>query len=122
MILGRRRRADGWLIMFTATWYGGFRLLEDFAREAPTYLGLRGTQWVSVALIVGGGASLVWLARRKTPASDVIAPAIAADEQEARMLDEGAPVVAEAPPIAPESPPEDERSAQMIDEGGPLSC
>jgi phosphatidylglycerol:prolipoprotein diacylglycerol transferase len=91
MILGRRRRADGWLIMFTATWYGGFRLIEDFGRSAPTYLGLRGTQWVSVTLIVAGTFYLVRLARKRPPA-DVLAPATSTEEQSARMVDEGGPV------------------------------
>lgn len=61
--LGRRRRADGFLIMLTATWYGGVRILTDFARRAETYAGLRGTQWVSIAIIVAGVWYLARLAR-----------------------------------------------------------
>ena len=34
MLLARKRRPDGWLIMFTATWYGGARFLEDFRHLA----------------------------------------------------------------------------------------
>src|SRR5919197_6057222 len=30
--LARKKRPDGFLIMFTATWYGGVRILTDFAR------------------------------------------------------------------------------------------
>lgn len=66
--IGRKRRPDGFLIMLAATWYGGVRLFVDFARDAPTYLGLRGTQWVSLALIVMGTTSLARLARRPQPA------------------------------------------------------
>jgi phosphatidylglycerol:prolipoprotein diacylglycerol transferase len=62
--LDRRPRRPGWLILFTATWYGGVRLFVDFARDAPTYLGLRGTQWVSLALLLVGGSLL---ARRGRP-------------------------------------------------------
>jgi len=51
--------------MFTATWYGGARFLEDFARTGTaTYLGLRGTQWVSIVIIVAGTYYLRRLARR----------------------------------------------------------
>lgn len=94
MILGRTRRPDGWLIAFTATWYGGFRLIEDFARTAPTYLGLRGTQWVSVALIVGGAIYLRWLGTR-TPPADLTDPAMNPADEEIRMVDEGGPVTPE---------------------------
>lgn len=62
--LGRKPRPPGFLIMCTATWYGGVRILTDFARNAPTYLGLRGTQWVSVAIILAGTWHMARLARR----------------------------------------------------------
>lgn len=68
LLLSRKRRPDGWLILFVATWYGGFRFLEDFARTSPTYLGFSGTQWVSLTLIVVGGALLVRRARAPIPA------------------------------------------------------
>lgn len=70
--LARKRRPDGFLIMFTATWYGGVRILTDFARgcivgvpcQVHTYLGLRGTQWVSIAIILAGVWYMVRLVRR----------------------------------------------------------
>ncbi len=62
--VARRKRPDGFLIMFTATWYGSVRFFVDFARDAQTYLGLRGTQWVSLALFLMGSAYLIRLARR----------------------------------------------------------
>jgi phosphatidylglycerol:prolipoprotein diacylglycerol transferase len=64
--LGRKPRPPGFLIMFTATWYGSARFFVDFARDADTYLGLRGTQWVSLALFLVGSAYLIRLARRGT--------------------------------------------------------
>jgi phosphatidylglycerol:prolipoprotein diacylglycerol transferase len=66
--LARKRRPDGFLIMFTATWYGGVRVLTDFARVAPDYWGLRGTQWISIAIIVAGAWYLARLARSARPA------------------------------------------------------
>ena len=65
--LARKPRPPGFLIMFTATWYGSVRFFVDFARDAETYWGLRGTQWVSLALFLIGSAYLIRLARRGTP-------------------------------------------------------
>jgi prolipoprotein diacylglyceryltransferase len=106
MLLGRKRRSDGWLIMFTATWYGGVRFLEDFARGGTaTYLGLRGTQWVSIAIIVAGTYYLTRLSRRGT----ITSPAVPSEEQQ----DELAPVdmVSEGSPVE-RSTPKDEQPQQ----------
>lgn len=66
LLLDRKRRwPPGFLIMFTATWYGSVRFFVDFARDAKTYLGLRGTQWVSLALFVMGSVYLFRLATRE---------------------------------------------------------
>jgi phosphatidylglycerol---prolipoprotein diacylglyceryl transferase len=66
LLLDRRRRwPPGFLIMFTATWYGSVRFFVDFARDAQTYLGLRGTQWVSLFLFIMGSTYLIRLARRR---------------------------------------------------------
>lgn len=66
--VGRKPRPPGFMIMFTATWYGSVRFFVDFARDAQTYLGLRGTQWVSLALFLLGSGYLIRLARRGAPA------------------------------------------------------
>lgn len=74
--VARKPRPPGFLIMFTATWYGSVRFFVDFARDAQTYLGLRGTQWVSLALFLGGSAYLIRLARRgrAEPQPDAVDP------------------------------------------------
>jgi phosphatidylglycerol:prolipoprotein diacylglycerol transferase len=66
--VARKPRPPGFLIMFTATWYGSVRFFVDFARDAQTYLGLRGTQWVSLVLFLMGSAYLIRLARRGSAA------------------------------------------------------
>ena len=75
--VARKPRQDGFLIMFTATWYGSVRFFVDFARDADTYLGLRGTQWVSLALFLMGSAYLIRLNRRraKAPPPELETPA-----------------------------------------------
>jgi phosphatidylglycerol---prolipoprotein diacylglyceryl transferase len=65
LLIDRKPRAPGFLIMFTATWYGSARFFVDFARTGTaTYLGLRGTQWISLVLFLVGSAYLIRLARR----------------------------------------------------------
>ena len=84
--------------MFTATWYGGARFLEDFARTGTaTYLGLRGTQWVSIVIIVAGTYYLTRLSRRGV----ITPPTVPSEEQQDElalvdMVSEGSPV--EVPP------------------------
>ena len=67
MWVARKPRPPGFLIMFTATWYGSVRFFVDFARDARTYFGLRGTQWVSLALFALGSWYLIRLYRRGDP-------------------------------------------------------
>ncbi|GAC1414806.1 MAG: hypothetical protein NVSMB57_10350 [Actinomycetota bacterium] len=68
MWLSRKPRAGGFLFAFTVTWYGGARLITDFARDAKYFgigpLQLHGTQWASIALILAGTTYLVRIARR----------------------------------------------------------
>jgi phosphatidylglycerol:prolipoprotein diacylglycerol transferase len=63
----RKPRPPGFLIMFTATWYGSVRFFVDFARDATKYWGLRGTQWVSLFLFLMGTAYLIRLRLRHVP-------------------------------------------------------
>jgi len=67
LLLDRRKWPPGFLIMFVAVWYGSARFFVDFARDSATYLGLRGTQWVSLALFITGTIYLIRLARRREP-------------------------------------------------------
>ena len=90
LLVDRKPRPPGFLIMFTATWYGSTRFFVDFARESPTYLGLRGTQWISLALFLAGTAYLIRLRRRGGPP----------DEDEAGTAE----VETESEPSATEAP------------------
>jgi len=108
MLLARKRRPDGWLIMFTATWYGGARFIEDFARTGTaTYLGLRGTQWVSIVIIVAGTYYLLRLSRRGM----ITPPPVPSDEQQDElapvdMVSEGSPVEISTPKNEQPPPPD----------------
>lgn len=110
--IARPRRPDGFVFTMMASWYALGRLVSDFARPAATYGGLRGTQWVSVAIIVFGlyrMARVGWQALEPIPAEDA-----AAD-----MVEEGSPAehLAATPPTLP---PEGSAEAEMIAEGSPV--
>lgn len=66
LVLRRRKRWDGFLILVFAAWYGTGRIVEDFFRVDVTHgTGLTGSQWASVLVVV---ASLwILLARGRTP-------------------------------------------------------
>ncbi len=60
--LARRALPRGSVIMFTAGAYAFGRFFVDFARSGTaTYAGLRGTQWISVSLMLAG----VWYLLRR---------------------------------------------------------
>lgn len=104
--LGRHRRPDGFLFAFMVTWYAAGRMVSDFARPAATYAGLRGTQWVSVALIAFGIIRMIQVGGR------ALEPLPAAAEP-------GTPTAADESPRAAR-PDEDAAAAEMMAEGGPV--
>jgi phosphatidylglycerol:prolipoprotein diacylglycerol transferase len=70
LVVHRRPRPTGFLILLFTVWYGAGRLVEDFFRVDVTHgTGLTGSQWASVAMILGGCVLLGRLARRRVPDS-----------------------------------------------------
>lgn len=68
LLLRRRKRWDGFLILVFAAWYGTGRVIEDFFRVDVTHgTGLSGSQWT--ALVVAIASLYVLLFRRRTPGS-----------------------------------------------------
>lgn len=66
LVLRRRQRWDGFLVLVFAAWYGTGRIVEDFFRVDVTHgTGLTGSQWSSVVVV----ALSLWvlLVRRRTP-------------------------------------------------------
>lgn len=66
LVLRRRQRWDGFLILVFAAWYGAGRIIEDFFRVDVTHgTGLTGSQWTALVLVT----SSLWalLVRRRTP-------------------------------------------------------
>ncbi len=69
LILRRRKRWDGFLIIFAAAWYGAGRFVEDFYRIDDTVaLGLSGSQLTALTLVTAATAWLVFA--RRTPKPD----------------------------------------------------
>lgn len=116
LLLARKPRPRGWLIAFTATWYGGARLLTDFARDAEFYgvgpIKLHGTQWFSILLILVGSIYLIRLSRREEADTWTYSPPGEPAEDAAQPATVGA-VGAVAAPL-PEMPAEHET-------GGPVA-
>jgi phosphatidylglycerol:prolipoprotein diacylglycerol transferase len=66
LVVRRRLRWDGFLILVFAAWYGAGRIAEDFFRTDVTHgTGLTGSQWA--ALVVVALSLWVLLIRRRTP-------------------------------------------------------
>jgi len=131
--IGRKRRADGFLFMLMASLYAVGRMLSDFARPAATYGGLRGTQWVSVAIIA---FALYWLPKvwHRGPSEKRydVEEETAGDRDERVLVasssssDAGTEMVSEGSPPHPghhpshDLPPEGSPEADMVAEGGPV--
>ncbi|HET7486734.1 MAG TPA: prolipoprotein diacylglyceryl transferase [Acidimicrobiales bacterium] len=65
LLLRRKDRWDGFLIMVFAAWYGCQRILEDFLREDVRRLGLTGSQYTAIVTVA---VTLIWLLFvRRTP-------------------------------------------------------
>ncbi len=63
--LRRKPRYDGFLILVFGVWYGAMRILEDFLREDVRHLGLTGSQWTSIVVVLLCGWALLFY--RRTP-------------------------------------------------------
>lgn len=71
--LSRRPRREGVLIAAFGIWYGAGRLATDFLRVDKTWpLGLTGSQWAAVGVILVAVAALVRFALRPAPAAVTI--------------------------------------------------
>jgi len=98
LLLMRKARPRGFMIAFTATAYGFGRFFVDFARTGTaTYGGLRGTQWISLALILFG----IWYTVRRARGKELAGTP--PPDEPASMYATSEPAVASEPPD--ESPP-----------------
>ena len=90
--LGKRAREPGFMILVFTVWYGTMRMITDFLRVDRRYLGLTGSQLMSLAAVA---ACLFLLARYRgapprfaraseTPAGDVHGENSTTDGDEAR--------------------------------------
>ncbi|MBW3650318.1 MAG: prolipoprotein diacylglyceryl transferase [Actinobacteria bacterium] len=65
LVLRRRPRYDGFLMIVFGAWYGTGRLIEDFLREDVRRFGLTASQWTALATVI---VCTVWLVLvRRTP-------------------------------------------------------
>ena len=71
LFLLRRSRRVGILTCTFVIWYAGVRIITDFLRVENRFLGLTGSQWTSVAVVLLCAGILVWIRRR--PAAEAVA-------------------------------------------------
>ena len=81
LYINLRPRRAGILTLTFATWYGIGRIITDLLRVENRFVGLTGSQWTSVAVVVLSVATLVWFALRPEQPDDAGA-AGARDERE----------------------------------------
>lgn len=63
--MNRKPRREGVLIATFAIWYGAGRIVTDFLRVDKTWpLGLTGSQWAAVGVILVSAGMLIWYALR----------------------------------------------------------
>ncbi|MGI8792863.1 MAG: prolipoprotein diacylglyceryl transferase [Acidimicrobiales bacterium] len=65
LLLRRKPRFDGFIIVVFGAWYGVARLIEDFLREDLRRFGLTGSQWTALATLLVAGSWLLFV--RRTP-------------------------------------------------------
>ena len=95
--LGRRVRSSGFLILVFTLWYGTIRMITDFLRVDRRYLGLTGSQIMSLAV---GLTCLYLLARYRGAPPRFVTPQGAGAEPPATHSDG-------VPEVAPQSDPSD---------------
>jgi len=67
IVMNRRPRREGVLIMTWAIWYGSARIVTDFLRVDKRFFGLTGSQWTSVAIVTASVITLILWALRPRP-------------------------------------------------------
>ena len=67
LVMNRKPRREGVMIMTWAIWYGGVRIITDFLRVDKRFFGLTGSQWTSVAVVTASAVTLVLWAIRPGP-------------------------------------------------------
>jgi len=102
LALGRAARRTGFLILVFTVWYGAMRVFTDFLRVDRRYLGLTGSQLMSLAV---GLACLYLLARYRGAPPGWIRPLAPGPEGGPPAGDREPLVPAGAPPAASEKLP-----------------
>jgi len=67
IVMNRKPRREGVLILTWAIWYGSTRIITDFLRVDKRFFGLTGSQWTSIAVASASAITLVVWAIRPRP-------------------------------------------------------
>jgi phosphatidylglycerol:prolipoprotein diacylglycerol transferase len=67
IVMNRKPRREGVMIMTWAIWYGSVRIITDFLRVDKRFFGLTGSQWTSIAVVTASAVTLIVWAIRPRP-------------------------------------------------------
>jgi phosphatidylglycerol:prolipoprotein diacylglycerol transferase len=100
IVMNRKPRREGVMIMTWAIWYGGARIITDFLRVDKRFFGLTGSQWTSVAVVTASVITLIVWALRPRPGPKPLALADGGDAV-AVAADTGESTTSFTPPAEP---------------------
>jgi phosphatidylglycerol:prolipoprotein diacylglycerol transferase len=80
LVMNRKPRREGVMIMTWAIWYCSVRIGTDFLRVDKRFFGFTGSQWASVAVVTASVITLVVWAIRPRPGPKPLAAGVAPDE------------------------------------------
>jgi phosphatidylglycerol:prolipoprotein diacylglycerol transferase len=97
VVMNRKPRREGVMIMTWAIWYGSARIITDFLRVDKRFFGLTGSQWTSVAVAGASAITLaVWALRPRPGPKPLAVPAGAP-----ALVESDAPTTSFTPPPEP---------------------
>jgi phosphatidylglycerol:prolipoprotein diacylglycerol transferase len=100
IVMNRKPRREGVMIMTWAIWYGSTRIVTDFLRVDKRFFGLTGSQWTSIAVAVASAITLIVWAIRPRPGPKPLAVG-ASPPTGVESGDGGVPTTAFTPPSEP---------------------
>jgi phosphatidylglycerol:prolipoprotein diacylglycerol transferase len=81
LVMNRKPRREGVMIMTWAIWYGSVRIVTDFLRVDKRFFGLTGSQWTSAAVVTASVVTLiVWAVRPRPGPKPMAVGAVASEE------------------------------------------
>jgi phosphatidylglycerol:prolipoprotein diacylglycerol transferase len=108
IVMNRKPRREGVLILTWAIWYGCVRVITDFLRVDKQFFGLTGSQWTSIAVASAAAITLTVWAIRPGPGPKPVPLGVRGEREDVLVLpsgaeagDDGGPTTSFTPPAEP---------------------